>query len=191
MTVDAAGRPFYAHSANSPASLVFVRGVRYTGSVGKIGKILRRYDTKGKDEAVMPIFLPILLMLDSEDDRAFLEGVYEEYARLMYAQAFLVLRSRTASEDAVSESLLSLMKKIPLLRSLPCNKLRAYVVSTVKHTALSAVRVSNRTRERASDVPMEDIPEKQSLENRVIARAQMAEVRQAIRSLPERERVVL
>ena len=82
--------------------------------------------------------LPLVFLLAAdEDDRAFMESAYTQYHRLMYAQAYRILNHSQAAEDAVSESLLALMKKIDLLRSLPCNKLRSYLVITVKHTAIT------------------------------------------------------
>ena len=86
----------------------------------------------------------VFLLIESDEDRLFLEGVYLEYHRLMYAQALQITRRSEAAEDAVSDSLLALMKKIDLLRTLPCNKLRSYLVITVKRAAGGSSRTTAR-----------------------------------------------
>ena len=56
----------------------------------------------------------VFLLIENEDDRLFLENVYIRYHRLMYAQALQILKQSQSAEDAVSDSLLSLAKKISL-----------------------------------------------------------------------------
>ena len=53
----------------------------------------------------------VLLLIESDDDRRFLENVYLQYHRLMYVQALQILKQSQAAEDAVSDSLLALTKK--------------------------------------------------------------------------------
>ena len=140
------------------------------------------------NERRMPVLFPfVLLLIDSEDDRLFLEGVYEEYHRLMYAQALRVLRDGGMAQDAVSDSLMALMKKIDLLRTLECNKLRAYIVITVKHTALSMLRRQKRERIDGS-VEMEDLAGVGRVEDRLMEQAGVERVKNLIRALPEREK---
>lgn len=57
------------------------------------------------------LFPFVFLMLDHEEDRLFLEGLYMEYRVLMYAQALKITRNTQEAEDAVSEGMLALMKK--------------------------------------------------------------------------------
>ncbi len=140
----------------------------------------------------MPYFL-IWTALADENDRAFMEAVYEEHHALMYAQALLVLRARERAEDAVSDSLIALMKKISLLRTLPRNKLRAYIVTTVRNTALTAATREGKRASAVRDVPLEDIQDRQTLapESAAVSRDQVSRVRDAIRALPERESAVV
>ena len=139
----------------------------------------------------MPVLIPfVFLLTDSEDGRLFLEGVYEEYHRLMYAQALRVLRDGGMAQDAVSDSLMALMKKIPLLRTLECNKLRAYLVITVKHTAITLL--NRRKRDRADgSVAFETLAGPDRVEDRLLERAGVERVKDLIRALPEREKTVM
>ena len=134
--------------------------------------------------ALIPL---VLLLIENEDDRAFMENVYLQYHRLMYAQALRILRQSQAAEDAVSDSLLKLMKKISLLRTFECNKLRAYVVITVRHTAISHLNRLRRER-LPGDVTLEEIAGGDRVDNRLLEEAGIEGVKEAIRALPPREK---
>jgi RNA polymerase sigma-70 factor (ECF subfamily) len=129
----------------------------------------------------------VLLLIESEDDRRFLENVYLQYRRLMYVQALQILKQSQAAEDAVSDSLLALTKKISLLRGFECNKLRSYIVITVKHTAVSRL---NRGKREAlpGDAAFDEIAGTERTDGRLLAQAGVEAVKDAIRALPPREK---
>ncbi len=133
------------------------------------------------------MFPLVLLLIQDEDDRTFMEGLYTQYHRLMYAQALQILRLSEAAEDAVSESLIQLIKKINLLRTLPCNKLKAYVVITVKHTAIT--QLHRRQREQPTDdTVFLNLADVQRTDDHVLEEAGITRIKDAIRSLPTREK---
>lgn len=132
----------------------------------------------------------VLLWLESEEDRAFLERVYLQYHRLMYAQALQITHGAQAAEDAVSDSLMALMKKIDLLRALPCNKLRSYIVITVKHTALTSLSRGKRERPDGG-AALEELSGGRPVDERLLAQAGIQRIQNAIRALPARERDIL
>ena len=129
----------------------------------------------------------VFLTMEPGDDRAFLEQAYLDYHRLMYAQALRVLRDDAAAEDAVSDALLSLMKKISLLRTFDRNKLRAYCVITVKHAAISALRRRQREHPATEEDRLADTADEGRVEDRLLERAGVERIKAAIRRLPEQE----
>lgn len=133
------------------------------------------------------MFPLVLLLTQDEDDRTFMEGIYTQYHRLMYAQALQILRLSEAAEDAVSESLIQLIKKINLLRTLPCNKLKAYVVITVKHTAITQLHLRQRE-QPADDTVFLNLADVQRTDDHVLEEAGITRIKDAIRSLPTREK---
>ncbi len=134
--------------------------------------------------ALIPL---VLLLIENEDDRAFMENVYLQYHRLMYAQALRILKQRQAAEDAVSDSLLKLMEKISLLRTFECNKLKSYVVITVRHTAIS--RLNRLRREQLpGDAALEDVAGTDRVDARLLEQAGIESIKDAIRALPPREK---
>lgn len=132
----------------------------------------------------------ILLMLENEEDRLFLEGLYLEYRQLLYGMALRVARNRDLAQDAVGDSLVALTKKIDLLRSLDSNKLRAYLVITVKHTAISLLNRGKRE-QAADDSVFANLQDGSRVDERVLSRAGVESIKQAVRQLPQREQDVM
>jgi len=128
----------------------------------------------------------VLLTMEPGEDRAFLEEVYLQYHRLMYAQAFRVLNHSQAAEDAVSDGLLALAKKISLLRTLDCNKLRAYCVITVKHAAIGILR-QNRREHPGTEADVSEMPDTAETDGRLMEKAGVEHIKEMIRRLPEQE----
>jgi RNA polymerase sigma-70 factor (ECF subfamily) len=129
----------------------------------------------------------IFLLIQDDSDRQFMEGLYTQYRRLMYAQALQVLRSHEAAEDAVSESLIQLIKKISLLRTLECNKLKAYVVITVKHTAITLLH--RREREQPADeMVFQHVAADSRADDAVLEAAGVERIKNAILALPTWEK---
>lgn len=134
-----------------------------------------------------PLFL---LLIENEEDRRFLESIYLEYHQLLYAQALKITRNGEEAQDVVSDALMALMKKIDLLKTLPCNKLRAYMVITVKHTAIDLF--NRKKRQRIDDgVTVEDLAGGGSVESRLLEQAGVESIKNAIASLPPREKAVM
>ena len=132
----------------------------------------------------------IFLLVENEDDRAFMEGVYTQYHRLMYVQALRVLGQSEAAEDAVSDSILKLIKKISLLRTLDSNKLRSYVVITVRNTAVTALNKKQRERIDGS-VTIEEIAGSGHVDDGLLSQAGVEGIKNAMKRLPPREKDVM
>lgn len=82
----------------------------------------------------------VILALENDDDRQFMTSFYLKYQRLMYAEAIKVLKGQREPEDIVQASLIKLIEKITLFRSMNERSRVNYMITTVKHTAISALR---------------------------------------------------
>lgn len=143
-----------------------------------------------KQRTDIPLIPLIFLLIDDADDRRFLESVYLDYHRLMYAQALQITRNAQAAEDAVSDSLVALSKKISVLRGLECNKMRSYVVITVRHAAISLLNRAKRERVDGN-VAIEDLAGQGHVDDRLLEQAGVERIRDAIRALPPREKELM
>ena len=74
----------------------------------------------------------------------FITQIYKKYDRLMLFTAKKYLMDIRECEDAVQESLLKLMSRIELLRTLEEPVLTSYVVTTVRNTAINILRRQKR-----------------------------------------------
>lgn len=143
----------------------------------------------------MTILPLIILAIENDGDRAFMEKLYLDHYRLMRAAARKVLLTVEDVDDVVNEALVRLIDKIPLLKALECYTLRAYVVSAVRNTAINwIVRRDRRARHAflTDDETLSSLPSEDGAPDASILQREDAEsVKQAILRLSERDRLAL
>ncbi len=139
--------------------------------------------------------IPIsILLIASEDDRAFMTCLYEKHRALMFKTGWEYTNEEEEIEDIVSDSCVSLVQHIDQLRSMEEKAIRAYIAATVRHKAVDHLR--KRSFERKTNSFMEDVvPDQASqewpVEERVSLRQELERVIRAIGTLPESEQAVL
>lgn len=72
-------------------------------------------------------------MINDVDDRAFMQEVYQQNERLMYAIALKYASNTQDCEDIVHDTVERLCKNIIKIKGLPNSALRAYVVYAVRN----------------------------------------------------------
>lgn len=93
-----------------------------------------------------------ILVIEDDDDRAFMTALYEDYKRLMFFEVRKIVKSEHDAEDIVQDVLEKLIDKITLLRSRTRDQVVNYIISTCKHTALN----HNRDQAVQNETPYED-----------------------------------
>lgn len=141
------------------------------------------------------IILPsVILAMPAGDDRDYMEWLYKQHYRLMFSTAWKIFRDKATVDDIVSESCLALMKKIPLLRGLERNKLRIYIVSTVRNTSLNFFdkqkRINSHVVSNESEV-IEALSDGFDIEEKVLLEDELARVWNAIKQLPIKEQQIM
>ncbi len=76
-------------------------------------------------------------MINDVDDRAFMQEVYQQNERLMYAIALKYASNTQDCEDIVHDTVEKLCKNIAKIKELPNSALRAYVVYAGRNTAIN------------------------------------------------------
>ena len=76
-------------------------------------------------------------MINDVDDRAFMQEVYQQNERLMYAIALKYASNTQDCEDIVHDTVEKLCKNIAKIKGLPNSARRAYVVYAVRNTAIN------------------------------------------------------
>ena len=77
---------------------------------------------------------------EERSDQEFMLWLYESYHRLMFATAKKYIADNAACEDIIQDSLLNLIKKVPVLRTYERCILPSYIVSTVRNTAINYLK---------------------------------------------------
>ena len=124
----------------------------------------------------------------------FITQIYKKYDRLMLFTAKKYLMDLQECEDAIQESLLKLMSRIELLRTLEEPVLTSYVVTTVRNTAINILRRQKRDAQNITSFTEsveESIIEPDSIIDIIMDREAKRSLREAIDELEPNERLLL
>ena len=80
-----------------------------------------------------------ILVIEDDDDRAFMEQLFVDYHRLMYHEIFKLVHDQWAAEDVMQSTLVRLIDKIPELRIKDRDHLVNYII-TVSYTHLDVYK---------------------------------------------------
>lgn len=141
-----------------------------------------------------PVMLPaVLLAIADDEERRFMAEVYLHHHRLMRYTARKYMPVEADAEDVVSDALVALYGRIDTLRQLEEKPLRAYIVRTVRNTALNALVVQRRMLQRTADSgdALCDLPGSADVEGQLLLAEELRRVLTAIHALPQKEQDVL
>ncbi len=139
------------------------------------------------------MILPVaILAIENNDDKNYMEQLYIEHHRTMYWQAYKVTYSPQDLDDIVNDACIALIRKISLLRTLDCNILRAYIISTVRNTALNYLRKQKHAWVDYGDEIIANIPSPEpGVEGGLLREAAINELMAGIEKLSELDQDVL
>ncbi len=81
----------------------------------------------------------IILAIENDDDRAFMERLYLDYNNLMYFEAKKVVESQWDAEEVVHSTVEKLIHKIDKLKEFDHKRRINYVITSIKNTALTYI----------------------------------------------------
>lgn len=88
----------------------------------------------------MLIIPSVILAIEDENDRDFMEQVYRQYHRLMYHTIYQLTDDPWLADDVLQITLVKLIDNIPTLRSLSNTKRINYIISAVKNSTYTQLR---------------------------------------------------
>lgn len=140
--------------------------------------------------------LPIILStMDDSGDREFMHKLYVDNENLFFSTALKVVPNLHDAEEVVQESLVKLIGKVATLQRLERCALIAYVVSTVRNTALNYTKKMNKQRAKAEEFDEALLGEKVhpgvSLDELMIIAENREKLISAWECVPEADRVLL
>lgn len=103
-------------------------------------------------------------MVDDNQEREFMCKLYQSNERLMYSIALRYTSNQYDCEDVVQDTVEKLCKKVQKLQSLPSYALQAYIVYTVRNTAINfqkhqAVLIKHTGAFQEDTLPLSDTPD--------------------------------
>ncbi|MBQ6235024.1 MAG: RNA polymerase sigma factor [Clostridia bacterium] len=131
----------------------------------------------------------LLLILDSETDRAMLSDLFASNYHRMKRAALAIVHEPNAAEDAVQDAFVRCIKRFDTLKALPEHARAVYLLTAAKRNALNRLK---QTGAQATPTDALDVPdETASVEERAIGNLTVAEVKAAFSKLPESLKDVL
>jgi RNA polymerase sigma-70 factor (ECF subfamily) len=142
------------------------------------------------------LFPLIILAIENESDRAFVEEIYVQYRHLMYNTIKKMIHNDQDVEDIINEAILRLIKNISTIRELNTFSLRKYIMSTTKTTTINYLG-KKKTKSQYEFIPpdnmLESIPsdDESDTEGILVQLADIQLLKDALRALPKYEYEVL
>lgn len=81
-----------------------------------------------------------ILVIENDDDREFMIGLYENYKQLMHSTVRKLVKNEHDIEDLTQDVLVKQIDKIDLLRSRSRDQRVNYIISACKYTAFNHIR---------------------------------------------------
>ena len=92
--------------------------------------------------------LPLIIAtIEDDSDRAFMTRLYYRYKRFMYKTICALVSDPWDADDIFQTTIPNLIDHLDTLKSLPKNKLTAYIGAVCKNTAISFLRKKGRMKE--------------------------------------------
>lgn len=103
----------------------------------------------------------VFAAIQNEKDRTKAEALYYEYRRLMYKEAYEILKDKMLAEDAVSESFIRIMSNLHKIDEKVCPRTRNFLVIICRNVAKSMynARKSELTAEYVENIGNIPTPE--------------------------------
>lgn len=83
------------------------------------------------------MILMLIAGMENDFEREFMENIYRSYYKEMKRKAFSIVENESDAEEIVQESFIKLIRKVDTLMSIEKSKLPAYLIITVKNTAIN------------------------------------------------------
>ena len=112
--------------------------------------------------------IPIVLTINSDSDRFFVEKLYLQYRKNIYAAAFKILNHREDTEDCVQDVIKTVIRHVDRFRRISPEEIPKLLAVCTRNTAINIYRKNKRKQENESKLPFDSEYEEELLrENRL------------------------
>lgn len=133
----------------------------------------------------------VILAIQDESDREYMTLIYEGYKNLMYSEILKVSPNNQHKDDILNDSLVKLIGKIDLLRTLDRSRLVNYIITTVRNTAIDTFRKSDKCADCEYDFDTEVGTDEDFVERAVLGKMRIEQFTQLWPTLDAGTREIL
>lgn len=148
------------------------------------------------------MILAMIMAIENEEERSFVEAVYDEYHVNMLAICYDVLRNQADAEDALVDAFESIISNVQRIQAIPEQKLPAFLNICAQNAAIDIYRRNAKGNElftsakfysEAADGDIQnDFPDKSfDLEKIVLGKELIVEVCRMIETFPPKLKAVV
>ena len=88
---------------------------------------------------------PIIIMsIENDSDKEFMEWLYKKYYPLMRKKAYEIVMDNRVVEDIINDAIIKLIKNIDTLKKLECHRLTSYIVYTIRNISINFITKRDR-----------------------------------------------
>ena len=128
----------------------------------------------------------------TEEERTFMETLYENHKKIMYYVALRECRDPHLANDLMQDCLVNLIKNISTIRKLDCCKIDAYIVVAIRRLYINYAKKESRTTLLPIDLPfITGLVDAKSAEIELEKEAVKQDVECLLDQLSERDRLIL
>lgn len=143
------------------------------------------------------MFLLLLQMIESEDDRAFLVDLYNQNYQLLFNEANRIVHNPHDAEDVVQDFFSYVITHIKRFRIVDRCTMRSFLVMCIRRRSIDILRIRETKQKHIAgsidhnEFAFEYSDEKASFEEVVLNRIVVEELRDAFLKLPDQQQHVL
>jgi RNA polymerase sigma-70 factor (ECF subfamily) len=147
------------------------------------------------------MLLPILLAIESEEERSFVEELYNRYHQKMLTICMGILKNQADAEDAVTDTFVRIIDNLEKFTEVEKDKLPGLIAVCTKNVALNAYQKKSRQNEHETSTTVYNEEEEiatvdfadpdAEVEQAVLDGEFIQKVAELIRHLPEEQQSVV
>ena len=141
------------------------------------------------------MILITILAIENDDDRTFMIQLYIDYRWFMYNIAYEIIQDSQIAEDMVSQAVCELIDALDDIRKINCCKLKSYIALLVRNDSIDFVRKRQRQSKYfflpKDEEIMNNVAADGEVDAMLIHDAEIMELKKALSSLAENERMLL
>ena len=119
-------------------------------------------------------------------DKNFFIQICNDYQQLLFKKSNEILQNVTDAEDAVQEACIRIEKNLDKIHNLPDDIRAIYCVNIVKNISLDMLR-KKKSRHTANIADLRSVADSVSIEETVIEKCTVDEIKKAMRKLAEKD----